>query len=222
MHPKAGKFFLGIYHTFTSYEVVLFLGILLTEYSLLTCFYMVMYGDIKEGFSTPLNSFTVTLFFALLGEVEIDDILPLDTSEAPLFLQFFFLIVVLFPTIMMLTNLFIAIIVAIWDRQNKKKLWNEFLDDKLRGHLKCEFANEFYVSNYFVRLMLWVDRVFSNHHLKCGKEGKIIGYTNDKNSYICCCCVKKRMKGSEDWSWEALHEDDDDDNEVGNTVEESM
>ena len=122
----------------------------------------------------------------------------------------------------MLTNLFIAIIVAIWDKQNKKKLWNDFLDDKLRGHLKCEFANEFYVSNYLVRLMLWADRVFSNHHLKCGKQGKIIGYTNDNKNYVCCCCVKKRMKGSEDWSWEALHEDDDDDNEVGNTVEESM
>ena len=50
-----------------------------------------MYGDIKEEFSTPLNSFVNTLFFSLLGEVEIDTILPLDSSEAPLFLQFFFL-----------------------------------------------------------------------------------------------------------------------------------
>ena len=45
---------------------------------------------------------------------------------------------------------------------------------KLRLHLKCEFANEFYASNYFVRLMPWTDRVFSNHHLKCGKGGKIM------------------------------------------------
>jgi len=214
MHPKAGQFFLGIYHTFTSYQVILFLAILLTEYGLLTCFYMVMYGDIKEEFSTPLNSFVNTLIFALLGEIDIDTIFPIDTSEAPLFLQFFFLIVVLFPTIMMLTNLFIAIIVAIWDRQNKKKLWNDFLDEKLRLHLKCEFANEFYVSNYIVRLMLWADRVFSSHHLKCGKRGKIVGYTDTtKTSYVCCCCIKSKMKGSEEWRWETLHDDEDDHDE---------
>ena len=209
MHPQAGQFFLGIYHTFTSFQVILFLAILVTEYSLLTCFYIVMYGDIKKEFSTPLNSFVNTLFFSLLGEVEIDTILPLDSSEAPLFLQFFFLIVVLFPTIMMLTNLFIAIIVAIWDKQNKKKLWNDFLDEKLRLHLKCEFANEFYASNYFVRLMLWTDRVFSNHHLKCGKGGKIMGYTQDRNNYILCCCMKTRIKGTEEWAWDTLHDDED-------------
>ena len=209
MHPQAGQFFLGIYHTFTSFQVILFLAILVTEYSLLTCFYIVMYGDIKKEFSTPLNSFVNTLFFSLLGEVEIDTILPLDSSEAPLFLQFLFLIVVLFPTIMMLTNLFIAIIVAIWDKQNKKKLWNDFLDEKLRSHLKCEFANEFYASNYFVRLMLWTDRVFSNHHLKCGKGGRVIGYTQDRNSYILCCCMKTRIKGTEEWAWETLHDDED-------------
>ena len=114
----------------------------------------------------------------------------------------------------MLTNLFIAIIVAIWDRQNKKKLWNDFLDEKLRLHLKCEFANEFYVSNYMVRLMLWADRVFSSHHLKCGKRGKIVGYTDTtKTSYVCCCCIKSKMKGSEEWRWETLHDDEDDHDE---------
>lgn len=83
-----------------------------------------------------------------------------------------------------------------------------FVDEKLRLHLKCEFANEFYVSNYFVRLMLWTDRIFSSHHLKCGKQGKIVGYIDDKTAYVCCCCLKKKMKGSEEWEWESLQDDD--------------
>ena len=83
------------------------------------------------------------------------------------------------------------------------------MDEKLRLHLKCEFANEFYASNYFVRLMLWTDRVFSNHHLKCGKGGKIMGYTQDRNNYILCCCMKTRIKGTEEWAWDTLHDDED-------------
>ena len=95
MHPQAA-IFLGIYHTFTSFQVILFLAILVTEYSLLTCFYIVMYGDTKEEFSTPLNLFVNTLFFSLLGEVEIDTILPW-THQKPFIFTVLLLDCRLFP-----------------------------------------------------------------------------------------------------------------------------